>query len=61
LIFLGLFKKVEEKDDSLKKIKREFDEQANDTKEAVEFILKNFNQFRVSDGLLDGKSGYHDD
>jgi hypothetical protein len=23
--------------------------------------LKNFNQFRVSDGLLDGKSGYHDD
>jgi hypothetical protein len=60
---VGLFRKIDQRPDSdMYKIKIDFDKQANDAKEAVEYILKNFNQSRVSDGLLDGKSGgYHDD
>lgn len=66
LINLGLFEKIgEDKDDEdMKKVRRAISEAADKAKsekgrQIAEFILKNFNQFRVSDGLPDGKSCYH--
>lgn len=48
----GLFEEI--KDDELPKmVKREMDKHMKKAEQAVKFILKNFNQFRVNDGLMD--------
>ncbi|XP_031566620.1 uncharacterized protein LOC116301670 [Actinia tenebrosa] len=55
----GLFEKIDDdKDDKdMKEVRRELQKAVEDGgekgKEVAEFILKNFNQFRVSDGLPD--------
>ncbi|XP_031550561.1 uncharacterized protein LOC116287987 [Actinia tenebrosa] len=49
----GLFD-LKSGNDSIVEVKREFDEHSKKAKSIVGYILKNFNQFRVSDGIPDG-------
>lgn len=63
-IISGLFRGIgkNRSDDAmhLHRVKRELEEQAGKAKRAIRFILENFSELRVTDGLLDGKSGYYD-
>lgn len=61
----GLFEKIgDDKDDEdMQQVRREMRKAAEESgekgKKIVEFIMKNFNEFRVSDGLPDSKLYYH--
>jgi len=50
----GLFDNSNEAKDEIDAMKRELKDHSDKAHEAAKFILKNFNEYRVSDGLLDG-------
>ncbi|XP_031565174.1 uncharacterized protein LOC116300439 [Actinia tenebrosa] len=52
-LFRGVGKNRSEDAMHLHRIKRELEDQVNKAQKAINFILENFNDLRISDGLLD--------